>query len=110
MSIYYGITLCDRHRDIDLKKLKEYGFKIAYIEVTNGYTVSELLYDHYENAKRSGLKIGYIHTLDCKLIFSSGHCEGWNATYALRQMHFVAPCPLLKNVLALTAILAIFQV
>ncbi len=66
MSVYHGVTLCARHREIDLEKLASMGFKIAYIAVSDGYIVDDMVYEHYERAKKAGLKLGYIHTLDCR--------------------------------------------
>ncbi len=66
MSIYYGVTLSSRHKEIDLVALKEYGFKIAYITASDGFSVDEMLFEHYENAKKAGFKLGYVHNLDCR--------------------------------------------
>ena len=60
--IYEGIDISSWQKDIDFEKIKEQGIEIVYIKASEGRSLADpYLKINYENAKRSGLKVGFYH-------------------------------------------------
>ena len=61
---YEGIDVSNWQGYIDYQKVKQSGIEVVYIKASQGSDLKDAYFDiNYENAKNSGLKVGFYHFL-----------------------------------------------